>query len=41
MDDLVIWVSRFTQVKCKDGFELAAYGFLLLPIQYDVMGTYV
>jgi len=31
MDDLEIWVPRSTQVKCKDGFELAAYGFLFAP----------
>jgi hypothetical protein len=31
MDDLEIWVSRSTQVECKDGFELAAYGFLFAP----------
>jgi len=27
-DDLEIWVSMSTKVKCKDGFELAACSFL-------------
>jgi len=39
MDDLEIWVSRSTEVKCKDGFELAAYGFLFAPHTY--IGTYL
>ena len=30
-DDLEIWGSRSSKVKCKDGFELAAYGFLFTP----------
>jgi len=30
-DDLEIWVSRSTQVKCKDGFELVANRFLFAP----------
>jgi len=34
MDDLELWVSRSTHVKCKDGFELAAYGFLFAPHTY-------
>jgi len=28
MDDLQMWVRRSTQVKCKDGFELAVFGFV-------------
>ena len=31
MDDLELWVSRSTEVKSEDGFELAAYGFLFTP----------
>jgi len=30
-DDLEVWVSRSTRLKCKVGFELAAYGFLFAP----------
>jgi len=30
-DDLELWVSGSTEVKSKDGFELAAYGFLFAP----------
>jgi len=30
-DNLAIQVSSSTQVKCKDGFEPAAYGFLFAP----------
>jgi len=29
--DLELWVSRSTEVKSKDGFELAAYAFPLTP----------
>jgi len=31
MDDLELWVSRSTEVKIENEFELAAYGFLLAP----------
>jgi len=39
-DDLEIWVSRSIEVKCKGGFELAAYGFLFAPHTIN-MGTYL
>jgi len=31
IDDLELLISRSTEVKSKDGFELAAYGFLVAP----------
>jgi len=38
MDDRELWVSRSTEVKSKDGFELAAYGFLFAP---NTMWTHI
>jgi len=30
-DDLELWISRSIEVRSKNGFELAEYGFLFAP----------